>query len=152
MLNPIHAIKAGARLIDFNHAAMRVANAPLDFLIGPFLGGNVANSLINGEIIGGQTFGGKQPKQANLHARKSAHINQRARVLQHVFERVKLALQILMHVLALAAVNAALAADDRVIFEIVVRLGEVLNFLVVQKIGAVRCAHEQFNAAAAARP
>ena len=131
---------------------MRVANAPLDFLIGPFLSWNVANGLINCEIIGGQTFGGKQPKQADLHARKSANINQRARVLQHVFEPVKLALQILMHVLALATIGAALAANDWVILEIVVSLGQVLNFLVIQKIGVVRRAHEQFNAAAAARP
>ena len=51
MWNPIHAIKAGAQLIDFNHAAMRVAHAPLYFLIGPFLGGNVANGRGEGVLI-----------------------------------------------------------------------------------------------------
>lgn len=127
-------------------------NASLDLLGGPVRGRNARQFGVDVQVTTVQPALRKCLEHANLHARKTADVDEGSFAAQQLVELGQGAIHVVVDVLTLAAVEADFSANDGVVGEVGVVLGYLAEEVVVNQIAGVRGSHHQVHVGGAGPP
>lgn len=145
-------MRPGTGSVHLKHAAPGGMNAPLDLLGSPVRGWNARQFGVDVQVTAVQPALRKCLEHPNLHARETADVGEGSFAAQQLVELGQGAIEVVVDVLTLAAIEADFSTNHGVVGEIGVLLGHVAEEVVVNQIAGVRRSHHQVHGGGAWTP
>ena len=145
-------MRPGTGSVHLKHAASGGMNASLHLLGSPLRGRNARQVGVDVQVTTVQPALRKGLEHPNLHARKAADVGKGSFAAQQLVELGQGAIQVVVDVLTLAAVESDFSANHGVVSEIGVVLGHLAEEVVVDQVAGVRRSHHQVHGGGAWTP